>query len=102
MPERLDVAGLVLLGEGLELVEDALRQGLAFLGRLVLAGRLVHAEASDPDLQLRILLQLAEDAEVVVLASTSRRQRLELAAREVDLGVPEEPVLGLEPLGNSG
>ena len=100
--ERLDVAGLVLLGERLELVEDALRQRLVLLGQLAVVGRLVHPEPANPDLQLRILFELAEHTEVVDAGLDLARQRLELAAGEVHLRVPEQAILGGEVLGELG
>ena len=102
VPERLDVSGLVLLGEGLELVEGALREGLVLLGHLAVVGGLVQPEPADPDLELGVLLELAEHAEVVQARLDLAGQGLELAAGEVHLGVPEQAVLGGELLGELG
>src|SRR6185369_13829631 len=93
---------LILLRERLELVEDALGLRLVLLGHLAVVGRLVHAEAADPDLELRVLLELAEDAEVVQAGLDLARERLELAAGEMHLGVPEQAVLVRELVGELG
>ena len=104
LAERLDVAGLVLAGQELELVEHAVRQRLELLGHLGVAvvRRLVVAEPADPDLEPGVLLELAQRAESVQPGVDLVGQELELAAGEVGLGVPEQPVLGGELLGQLG
>ena len=97
VPEGLDVAGLVLLGQPLELVEHALRQRCRrLLARAVVAAGLVEPQPADPDLELRVLLHLREAGEGVQAGLDLARQGLELAAGEEGLGLPEQAVLGGE------
>ncbi len=96
LAKRLDVAGLVLPGKPLELVENAMRQGLELFGRLGLSilRSLVKAEAADPDLESCVLLELAQRGKRIEAGINFVAQKLELAARKVRLGIPEQSVFG--------
>ena len=81
-----------------------MRQRLELLGHVGVAvvRRLVVAEPADPDLEPGVLLELAQRAERIEAGVDLVGQELELAAGEVGLGVPEQPVLGGERLGQLG
>lgn len=67
LTKGLDVTGLVLAGEPLQLVKDAMPQGLEILARFCFAfmGSLVKAKSADPDLEPGILLKLAERGKAI-------------------------------------
>ena len=104
LAEGLDVARLVLAGQPLQLVEDAVPQGLELLGDLAVAvmRRLEEPEPADPDLEPGVLLELAERGVGVEPGVDLVGQELQLPAGEVPLGVPEQAILGANCSASSG